>query len=136
MANYTIHFKLSHANGALVDEAWDEPLVFEMGDGQLDPCLEKCVLDSELGELRTFLLGASEAFGDSYDEAFQLMPRDDFPPDFKFEIDAAVEFQTPTGDAYVGCIDQIEDEQVRVNFNHPLAGADVSFQVKILDITS
>ncbi|WPE17947.1 FKBP-type peptidyl-prolyl cis-trans isomerase [Candidatus Thioglobus autotrophicus] len=136
MANYTIHYKLSHANGALVDEAWDEPLVFEVGDGQLDPCLEKCVLDAKLGELQTFLLSASEAFGERYDEAFQFMSRDDFPSDFNFELDAAVEFQTPAGDSYVGCIDQIEDGQVRVNFNHPLAGADVSFQVKILDIAS
>ncbi|MBT6022401.1 MAG: hypothetical protein HOG86_03220, partial [Candidatus Thioglobus sp.] len=54
MANYSIHYKLSHANGALVDEAWDQPLVFEVGDGQLDPCLEKCVLDAKLGELQTF----------------------------------------------------------------------------------
>ena len=136
MANYSIHYKLSHANGALVDEAWDQPLVFEVGDGQLDPCLEKCVLDAKLGELQTFLLGASEAFGECYDEAFQFMSRDDFPKDFNFELDAAVEFETPAGDAYVGCIDQIEDNQIRVNFNHPLAGADVSFQVKVLNIAS
>lgn len=136
MANYSIHYKLSHANGALVDEAWDQPLVFEVGDGQLDPCLEKCVLDAKLGELQTFLLGASEAFGECYDEAFQFMSRDEFPKDFNFELDAAVEFETPAGDAYVGCIDQIEDNQIRVNFNHPLAGADVSFQVKVLNIAS
>ena len=136
MANYSIHYKLSHANGALVDEAWDQPLVFEVGDGQLDPCLEKCVLDAKLGELQTFLLGASEAFGECYDEAFQFMSRDDFPKDFNFELDAAVEFETPAGDAYVGCIAQIEDNQIRVNFNHPLAGADVSFQVKVLNIAS
>ena len=136
MANYSIHYKLSHANGALVDEAWDQPLVFEVGDGQLDPCLEKCVLDAKLGELQTFLLGASEAFGECYDEAFQFMSRDDFPKDFNFELDAAVEFETPAGDAYVGCIDQIEDNQIRVNFNHPLAGADLSFQVKVLNIAS
>jgi FKBP-type peptidyl-prolyl cis-trans isomerase 2 len=136
MANYSIYYKLSHANGALVDEAWEQPLVFEVGDGQLDPCLEKCVLDAKLGELQTFLLGASEAFGECYDEAFQFMSRDDFPKDFNFELDAAVEFQTPAGDAYVGCIDKIEDNQIRVNFNHPLAGADVSFQVKVLNIAS
>ncbi len=135
MAKYKIHYKLSHANGALVDEAWDEPLVFEVGDGQLDPCLERCVLDAKLNELQTFLLGASEGFGDSYDEAFQVMQRDDFPAELKLELDAAVEFKTPTGDSYVGCIDNIEGDDIRVNFNHPLAGADVSFQVKVLEIT-
>jgi len=134
MASYKIHYKLSHANGALVDEAWDEPLVFEIGDGQLDPCLERCVVDARLGELQTFLLGASEAFGDSYDEAFQIMQREDFPDDLKLDLDAAVEFKTPTGDSYVGCIDSIKGDVIRVNFNHPLAGADVAFQVKILEI--
>ncbi|MEO1940874.1 MAG: FKBP-type peptidyl-prolyl cis-trans isomerase, partial [Candidatus Thioglobus sp.] len=107
MASYKIHYKLSHANGTLVDEAWDEPLLFEIGDGQLDPCLEKCVLDAKLGELQTFLLSSSEAFGDSFDEAFQVMQRSDFPADIKLELDAAVEFNTPAGDAYVGCIDSI-----------------------------
>ncbi|HIB28353.1 MAG TPA: peptidylprolyl isomerase [Candidatus Thioglobus sp.] len=134
MASYKIHYKLSHANGTLVDEAWDEPLLFEIGDGQLDPCLERCVLDAKLGELQTFLLSSSEAFGDSFDEAFQVMQRSDFPADIKLELDAAVEFTTPTGDAYVGCVDSIDGEAIRVNFNHPLAGADVSFQVQILDI--
>jgi FKBP-type peptidyl-prolyl cis-trans isomerase 2 len=134
MASYKIHYKLSHANGTLVDEAWDEPLLFEIGDGQLDPCLERCVLDAKLGELQTFLLSSSEAFGDSFDEAFQVMQRSDFPADIKLELDAAVEFNTPTGDAYVGCVDSIDGEAIRINFNHPLAGADVSFQVQILDI--
>ena len=134
MASYKIHYKLSHANGALVDEAWDEPLIFEIGDGQLDPCLENCVVDAKLGELQTFLLGASEAFGNSYDEAFQVMRRSDFPSDLKIETDVAVEFETPAGDSYVGCIDQIDGDNIMVNFNHPLAGADVSFQVEVLEV--
>ena len=134
MASYKIYYKLSHANGALVDEAWDEPLLFEIGDGQLDPCLEKCVLEARLGELKTFLLISSEAFGDSIDDAFQVMQRSDFPTDMKLELDAAVEFNTPAGDVYVGCVDSIDGDAIRVDFNHPLAGADVSFQVKILDI--
>ncbi len=133
MASYKIHYKLSHANGAVVDETLDEALIFEIGDGQLDPCLERCVLDAKLGKLQTFLLGSSEAFGDSHDEAFQVMQRSDFPDDIELELDAAVEFQTPTGDSYVGCIDHVEGDDIRVNFNHPLAGADISFQVEILE---
>lgn len=135
MASYKIYYKLSHANGTLVDEAWDEPLTFEIGDGQLDPCLESCVLEAKLNELQTFLLSAFEAFGESYDEAFQVMQRSDFPIELKLEVDAAVEFETPAGDSYVGCIDQIDGNNISVNFNHPLAGADVSFQVKILEIS-
>ena len=133
MAKYKILYKLSHANGALVDESWDEPLEFELGDAQLDSCLESCVESCKTNELQTFLLSSNEAFGPSYNEAFQIMSRSDFPQDLKIELDAVVEFKTPTGDSYVGCIDKIQGDDITVDFNHPLAGADVSFQVKVLE---
>ena len=133
MAKYKILYKLSHANGALVDESWDEPLEFELGDAQLDSCLESCVESCKTNELQTFLLSSNEAFGPIYNEAFQVMSRLDFPQDLKIELDAVVEFKTPTGDSYVGCIDKIQGDDITVDFNHPLAGANVSFQVKVLE---
>jgi len=43
MAKYKLLYKLTHANGALADETLDTPFEFEIGDGQLDPCLESCI---------------------------------------------------------------------------------------------
>ncbi|HIG88541.1 MAG TPA: peptidylprolyl isomerase, partial [Candidatus Thioglobus sp.] len=125
MAKYKLLYKLNHANGALVDESGDIPFEFEIGDGQLDPCLESCIEEAKVGKLQTFLLNYNEAFGPSYDEAIQMMDRVEFPTDMVIEPDAAVEFETPTGDLYVGCIDKIDGDDVTVNFNHPLAGCDV-----------
>ncbi len=130
---YKVLYKLTHANGTLVDECQDQPLIFEIGDGQLDPCLESCVEEAQLNKWQTFVLMANEAFGDILDEAFQVMKRRDFPDDTVIEQNAAIEFQTPAGESYVGCIDNISGDDIRVNFNHPLAGCDVSFQVKVLD---
>jgi len=136
MSRYRINYKLHHSNGTLVDESSiDHPLVFEIGDGQLDPCLERCVLDAKIGRLETFLLVGDDGFGDLVDEAYQTMMRNDFPADMEIKMDFAVEFKTPLGDSYIGCIDQIDGDEIRVNFNHPLAGASVSFQVEILDIS-
>ncbi|HIE77302.1 MAG TPA: hypothetical protein EYP92_00490 [Candidatus Thioglobus sp.] len=132
MAEYQIMYKLSHANGALVDESENEPLNFKVGDGQLDSCLESCVEQAKVGKLQTFLLTSDEAFGPVYDEAIQVMDRSEFPTEMLVELNAAVEFKTPTGDSYVGCIDKISGEEITVNFNHPLAGCDVSFQVKVI----
>ncbi len=133
MAKYKLLFKLSHANGALVDESGNTPFEFEIGDGQLDPCLESCIEEAVVGKPQTFLMTYDEAFGSIYDEAIQVMDRSDFPDNIKIELDAAVEFETPTGDSYVGCIDKVEGDDITVNFNHPLAGAGVSFQVEILE---
>jgi FKBP-type peptidyl-prolyl cis-trans isomerase 2 len=133
MAKYKLLYKLTHANGALVDESFDTPLEFEIGDGQLDPCLESCIEEAKVGKLQTFLLSYDQAFGPAHDEAVQVMKRSEFPKDMIIELDAAVEFETPTGDSYVGCIDEIKDDEITVNFNHPLAGCDVSFQVEIIE---
>lgn len=132
MAKYKLLYKLTHSNGAVADETLDIPFEFEIGDGQLDPCLESCIEEATVGKLQTFLLTSEEAFGGIYDEAIQVMDRDDFPKGMVVEVDAAVEFETPTGDSYVGCIDKIDGDEVTVNFNHPLAGCDVSFQVEVL----
>lgn len=135
MAKYKILYKLTHANGVLVNESGDTPFEFEIGDGQLDPCLESCVKEAKVGGLRTFLLSADEAFGEIYDEAIQVMSRSEFPANMNIKIDAGVEFKTPTDEPYVGCIDKIDGDDITVNFNHPLAGCDVSFQVEILKIS-
>ena len=62
------------------------------------------------------------------------MNRSEFLPDMLIKEDVAVEFKTPTGDSYVGCIEKIDGDNITVNFNHPLAGCDVSFQVEVVSI--
>ena len=122
-----------HANGTLVDESDGVPLVLEIGDGQLDPCLESCVKEAKVGKLQTFLLSADESFGQIHDEAIQVVNRNEFPKNMHFKIDTAVEFKTPTGDSFLGCIDKMDGDDITVNFNHSLAGCDISFQVEILE---
>jgi FKBP-type peptidyl-prolyl cis-trans isomerase 2 len=84
-------------------------------------------------KLQTFLLSADEAFGQADGAAIQVMNRAEFPKALGIELNNGVEFKTPTGDSYVGCIDKIDGDDITVNFNHPLAGCDVSFQVEILE---
>lgn len=129
---YSIKYKLVHSNGATVDESGDYALRFKIGDGQLDRCLEACVEQADVGKLQTFLLSSDEAFGPIHDESIQIMQRSEFSPDMLIKADVAVEFKTPTGDSYVGCIEKIDGDNITVNFNHPLAGCDVSFQVEVI----
>lgn len=133
MAKYKLFYKLAQANGILVDESGSTPFEFEIGDGQLDPCLESCVEAAETGKLRTFLLSSDEAFGAIRDEAIQVMNRSEFSEDMTIKVDTAVEFKTPTDESYVGNIDKIDGDDITVNFNHSLAGCGVSFQVEVLE---
>lgn len=133
MSKYKILYKLVHSNGLVIDESGTEPLEFETGDGVLDRCLEVCVDEAMIGEPQTFLLTADMAFGETYDDAIQVMSRADFPDDMKMAIDDAVEFKTPIGESYVGCIRELNGDNITVDFNHPLAGENVSFEVEILE---
>jgi hypothetical protein len=56
MAKYKLLYKLTHANGALADETLDVPFEFEIGDGQLDPCLESCIEEAKVGQITNFSL--------------------------------------------------------------------------------
>lgn len=133
MAQYKILYKLSHANGNIVDEALDTALTFEIGDGQLAPCLEDCVKNAKIGQLQTFLLEAQNAFGAVDYDAIQTMHRADFEQQLTLKENAVIEFKTPSGEAYVGSIEKIDGDDIKVNFNHLLAGCDVSFQVEVLE---
>jgi FKBP-type peptidyl-prolyl cis-trans isomerase 2 len=133
VAKYQILYKLCHANGALVDESWQEPLNFELGDGQLAPCLESCVLEAKPLVLQTFLLSSEEAFGCRSSEAIQTLNRKEFPANMQLEPNTAISFTTPTGEEFVGVVQSASLNQVVVDFNHPLADCDVSFQVKRLN---
>ncbi|KAA0446120.1 MAG: peptidylprolyl isomerase [Candidatus Thioglobus sp.] len=134
MGKYKIFYKLTHADGTLVDSSGSSPFEFEIGDGQLDPCLESCVKEAKVGELRTFLLSADDGFGEVNPAAIQVMKRQDFPANMALKLSAGIEFKTPTDESFAGCIDKIDGDNISVNFNHPLAGCGVSFQVEIIEI--
>lgn len=133
IVKYKILYKLTHASGELVDESLNIPFEFCSGDGQLAPCLESCIEEAKIDKLQTFFLSSSEAFGQVYGEAIQVMNRVEFPEDMTIKVDNGVKFETPTGEPYIGCIDKIDGDNITVNFNHPLAGYDVVFQVEILE---
>lgn len=132
MTVYKILFELRHSDGTLIDKCSNQPFEFELGDGQLDLCLEKCVLAAKLGRDETFLLTADQAFGAYDPQAVQKMDKSNFDVDTKFVINQVIEFRLPNGKKTAGYIRAIDDNHLSVDFNHLLAGQDVIFKVKVL----
>ncbi len=132
-----MHFTLSLADGTLVDSSQDgDPLSFSLGDGTLDAGLESLLLGLHAGDKAQFKLAPGQAFGEPDAGNVHHMPRGDFPPDMALAEGAVVEFTTPGGDAVAGTVLAIGDESITVDFNHPLAGRQLSFQVEIIDVTT
>ena len=110
------------------------PLSFKLGGGQILPAFEKAVQTMAVGERKTFSLTPSEAYGEIVKEAFQPIPKASFAPDVDLEVGGMVSGQAPDGKPLQARIQSVEDETVTLDFNHPLAGKDINFDIELLSI--
>ena len=130
-----MHFALSLTDGTLAYSSFDEePLELDWGDGTLRPGLELAVLGLNGGDEQTLTLLPEQAYG-LHDEALvHDMPRGDFPDLVAPKVGQIIAFHSPSGEDIAGTILAVDDDTVRVDFNHPLAGREVVFRVKILSV--
>jgi len=133
----TIRFQLSLEDGTVVDATeGDETLSFTLGDGTLITGLEEVIQDLTVGERHTYLIGPEEAFGYPDEENIHEMPGTDFPDTTQLEEGQIIAFTTPTGEEVPGAILEIGPDSVKVDFNHPLAGRNLAFEVELLAMKS
>jgi len=125
-------FTLTLADGTLVEQTEPgKPLDFTIGDGTFVNTLEQMLVGLELGTEAKLTLSPERAFGLPNPDNFQKMSRSDFPSEMNLEEGHVIGFNTPTGEEVPGTINWVSDEEVEVDFNHPLAGATVIFKAKI-----
>ena len=131
----TMHYRLSLPDGTVADESTeDEPLSFTMGDGTLIQGLELMLYGMKVGEKQCLAINPRDAFGFPDDENIHTMPRSEFSADMHIEPGMIVSFSTPAGQEVPGTIKEVTADSVLVDFNHPLAGFEVTFDVEILAI--
>lgn len=133
METVTLHYRLCLEDGTLVDRTdEDEPLQLVIGDGTLHPCLERCLMGLEAGASESFRLSPDEAFGPYDPDMMHPLDRDQFGGDDMLEPGSIIAFDTPGGDTLPGCVMAVETDHVDVDFNHPLAGRNIMFEVRVL----
>jgi FKBP-type peptidyl-prolyl cis-trans isomerase SlpA len=130
----TLHYRLSCQDEILVDTFAEGPETFTLGHGEIDPRLETLLLGLRGGDHRVFDLEPGEAFGHHDPALIHTIPRNEFPANMELSVDGGVDFTLPNGQTLTGSVLEIDDESVRVDFNHPLAGLPVIFEVQILAI--
>jgi len=131
-----IHYTGRHSNGKVFDSSVDRdsPLYFVVGSGALLPNFEKAVTQMKVGEKKSFDLTSDEAYGDRSDDAVQAIPREHFSPEMDLKAGETVTGTAPNGQPVQAKIVSIETETVTLDFNHPLAGEDISFEVEVLSV--
>ena len=138
----TLHYRLSGPDGAdLINTFDDKPATLSLGTGELAPAMEARLLGLPEGTRRSFELAAGEAFGERNPELLQRVKRallnELGDPDEQYRVGDVVQFPTPDGQgAYAGVVREVADDgQVLVfDFNHPLAGRPVTFEVQLIGV--
>ncbi len=131
-----IAYRLALANGMEVDSATEEdPFEYVVGDGSLIAALESLLIGMREGERQQFLIAAEEGFGLPDPAQIHRFPRDTFQAEVEGETLApgvVISFEAPSGDLVPATIVALHEEEIEVDFNHPLAGRDLQFEVEIL----
>ncbi|AMX01638.1 FKBP-type peptidyl-prolyl cis-trans isomerase [Microbulbifer thermotolerans] len=132
----TLHFSLKLDDGSVVDSTFEgEPATFSVGDGNLLPGFEKALFGLKAGDEAQFEIPPEQGFGQRNPSNIQKVRRDSFSPDMELEPGLVVSFDNGGGEL-PGVIRSIGEDEVTVDFNHPLAGQTLNFHVKILQVDS
>jgi len=136
----TLHYRLSGPDGADVINTFDDkPATLSLGTGELSPAIEARLIGLAEGSRTQFELAAGEAFGERNAEMLQRVKlsllRQLGDPHEEYSVGDVVQFPTPDGQAsYAGVIREVDGDALLFDFNHPLAGQPVSFEVHVIGV--
>ena len=113
-----------------------EPLTFTIGEGQVIPGFDNAVKDMSIGETKTVTVPPDEGYGNRRDDLMISMPKTNAPPDLNLETGMVVQLTDNSGNPVPATITSIEEENVILDINHPLAGRTLIFDIELVSIES
>jgi FKBP-type peptidyl-prolyl cis-trans isomerase SlpA len=131
----TLHYRLALADDTeLVSTFGGKPATLQLGSGELAPVLERCLIDLPVGERTVFLLEPEQAFGPHNPQLMQRFARSELPDAGELREMALIEFKAPNGATYTGLVRELTAENALIDFNHPLAGKAIRFEVDVIGV--
>lgn len=135
----TLHYRLAVVGGSDVITTFNgTPATLLLGQGQLAPFLEERLLGLPEGTHQTFELSAQEAFGERNPELIQSVSKatleDNSVPGADYLVGEVVEFNAPKGGRFAGVLLEMRDDSALFDFNHPMAGRALQFEVKLISV--
>ncbi len=131
----TLHFSLTLEDGTVIDSNFErDPASFVVGDGNMLPGFEEALFGLHAGDEQVFHIPPEKGFGQHNASNVQTIDRDQFPDDVDLKPGLMLSFSDAANTELPGVVYEVTDDQVTVDFNHPLAGRVIEFSVKIVDV--
>ncbi|NJC96705.1 MAG: peptidylprolyl isomerase [Anaerolineales bacterium] len=122
-------------DGEVIDSSQgQDPLEFLTGHGNIISGLEREMIGMKVGESKDVVVVPADGYGEYDEEAYLDVPSQQFPKDMKVEEGLELTVRDDSGQARYARIESVEGETVRLNFNHPLAGDELHFNVKVVSL--
>ena len=131
-----LHFDLKLSDGSAADSTRvnNKPAKLVVGDGSLTLSFEDCLLGLQTGDKKSFTLEANDAFGMPNPDNLHHLERSKFNAETPAEEGMIIAFTQPDGTELPGIVREVTGDSVTVDFNHPLAGQVITFDVEIISV--
>jgi FKBP-type peptidyl-prolyl cis-trans isomerase SlyD len=131
----TFNYNLKDEEGTTLDSSSNkEPMAFLSGNNQVIPKLEEALSVMIIGSKKNVKVDAVDAYGEYSEDAIQKVKKDQFPKEANIEVGMTYLANSPDGKQMPFLVSEINDEDVTIDFNHPLAGKNLEFDVELLDV--
>jgi len=122
-------------DGVVIDSSEGHgPIKYIQGQNNIIPGLEKEVYGMAVGDEKTVEVPPAEGYGEEDPNAFVEVPKSEFPPEIPMEVGTPLQLRDNSGQVFDAYIAEVRDDTAVLNFNHPLAGKTLVFDVKIVGI--
>lgn len=130
-----VHYTGKLKDGTVFDKSDERnPLEFTVGAGRLIKGFEAAVVGMEPGESKTVQIPADKAYGPHHDDRVIKIDREDVPKDINIKVDQYLKIKQQDGTTFAAKVTEISDKSLTLDVNHPLAGKDLMFDIRLAEI--
>lgn len=130
-----VHYTGKLSDGQVFDSSVDrEPLEVKLGQGSLIPGFEKGLLDMEANEKKTIVIAKEDAYGEKQKDLFQTVPKSELPAEIEPKVNMALMATNADGSERQLRVAEVNENDIVVDANHPLAGEDLTFDLELVEI--
>lgn len=133
--NVKVHYTLTIDGKVIQTTRKGEPLEYLHGERKIVPGLAKELLGMKKGKRKTVTVSSKDGYGELNTQAFREIAKSRFPTDLELRQGLVVEIAGVEGAKVPGIVWEVRDETVVINFNHPLAGKTLNFDIEVMDVT-
>ena len=134
--NVSVHYVGTFTDGTTFDSSHDrnEPLAFEVGSSHMIKGFNDALIGMTVGDTKTVCIQPDQAYGSIDESAVGLVPKSNFPGDFEPVVGGTVIGQNDVGQKMMATIKSHDETNIELDFNHPLAGKTLNFQIELLSV--